>query len=81
MEKITYTVPAFIIPYIYYGADSAGDMTDQEIAAVDSFLEKNGIQDGAFDVSEDHFFTWRNDIFGAIGADCAELYFYPALCR
>jgi hypothetical protein len=81
MEKITFTIPSYAVPYLYYGPDSAGDMSDSELAAVDSFLEKHNIQNGTFDISEDHFFTWRNDIFGALGADCVELSFYPALCR
>lgn len=58
-EKVRETVftsfPSWAVAYAYYGADSAGNLTEEEIQLVDEFLADYG------DIvcsSEDQEFTW-----------------------
>ena len=42
IESVFTDFPSWAVPYAYYGADSAGDMTEEEIALVDAFLQEFG---------------------------------------
>lgn len=67
----TYTVPAFLICAIEYG-DYSG-LTDDEVSALDNFL--NSLEPGnrAHSYSDDTFFTARHDVDDILACDCVEM--------
>ena len=74
MIKETYIIPEFAIPYLVNG--DKDNLTNAEILEIERFL--SDVNPNRKDViignmSENTFFSWRNDIFGLIGANCYDV--------
>lgn len=59
MELLEFTLPCYLTCYLIYG-DHSG-LSDEDKTEIDSFLEKKGAGWCA-SVSEDSWFSWRNDM-------------------
>ena len=59
IETVEYTLPVHLAPLLFYG-DWSG-MLPEEVLYVENWLESQG-NPCFVDMSEDSWFSWRNDI-------------------
>jgi hypothetical protein len=79
-DEIECQVPEHCVTYIVYG--DYGDLTDEEIERIDSFLE--GVYEkadhipGWWQFSDEGYFHYRNDIDGNLGGNVIDAsYVFP----
>ena len=70
IKQETYIIPSHYITALYYG-DYSG-LTDDEVTAFDTWLDKREPQFDIAHHSDDSFFAYRNDI-DSLGSDCHEV--------
>ena len=71
-EEITYTLPAFVTCYLFYGDESG--ISEEDKNMIDSFMKSEGLE-SPVSVSDYPFFAKYHDLPGCLPGDCLDFTF------